>query len=437
VLQLLLIATRNLVQQRRRTLLLGGAIGGVTALLVILIELSTGLRSTILRSATTLMTGHVNVAGFYKITAGQSAPVVTQYEKVLGIVQRTVPELDYIVERGRGWAKVISDTGSVQIGIGGVDIQHEPGLHKVLRISKGKLDDLAQPNTILIFEEQAEKLGVTVGDTLTLSAPTTRGTNNTLDVQVVAIARNLGLLSAFNAFIPVGSLRALYQFREDTTGALMLYLKQQEPSAKLVNDVHARLRNALEKAGYALMDHDNKPFWQKFESVNREDWTGQKLDVTNWDDEISFVMYTVTALDVLTGVLTFVLLVIIAVGVMNTMWIAIRERTREVGTLRAIGMQRSRVLWMFVTEAFVLGLSATALGAVTGMIICGLLNAAQISVPTGVRLFLMSDKLTLLIDPLKIALSVAFITFCTSAISLIPSLLAARMKPITAMHYIG
>ena len=34
------------------------------------------------------------------------------------------------------------------------------------------------------------------------------------------------------------------------------------------------------------------------------------------------------------------LLVIIAVGIMNTLWIAIRERTREIGTLRAIGMQR-------------------------------------------------------------------------------------------------
>src|SRR5215472_13983181 len=132
MLRLLLIATRSLAQHNRRTLLLGGAIAVVTALLVVLLELSTGLRATILRSATTLMTGHVNVAGFYKVTAGQSAPVVTQYEKVLGIVQRTVPEIDYIVERGRGWAKVISDTGSVQIGIGGVDIQHEPGLHKVL-----------------------------------------------------------------------------------------------------------------------------------------------------------------------------------------------------------------------------------------------------------------------------------------------------------------
>jgi ABC-type lipoprotein release transport system permease subunit len=435
MLQLLLIAGRNLVQHRRRTLLLGGAIGGVTALLVILIELSTGLRTTILRSATTLMTGHVNVAGFYKVTAGQSAPVVTQYEKVLTLVKQTVPEIDFIVERGRGWAKMISDTGSLQVGMGGVDIQREPGLHKVLRISHGKLDDLAQPNTILIFEEQAKKLDVKVGDTLTVSAPTPRGTSNTLDLRIVAIARDLGLLSAFNVFIPAPSLRALYQLRQDTTGALMIYLRNMTP--KLVSSVHARLRDALQKGGYAIMDDESKPFWQKFESVNREDWTGQKLDVTNWDDEISFVMYTVTALDVLTGALTFVLLVIIAVGVMNTMCIAIRERTREIGTLRAIGMQRARVLWMFVTEALVLGLCATASGAVAGMLICALLNAAQISVPLGVQLFLMSDTLTLRVDPLKILLSVVFITFCTSAISLIPSVLAARMKPITAMHYIG
>ncbi|HKD39931.1 MAG TPA: FtsX-like permease family protein [Myxococcaceae bacterium] len=433
MLQLLLIAARNLVQHRRRTLLLGGAIGAVTALLVILIELSTGLRATILRSATTLMTGHVNVAGFYKVTPGQSAPVVTQYEKVLATVRQTVPEIDYIVERGRGWAKVISDTGSVQVGLGGVDIEHEPGLHKVLRIVQGNLDELAQPNTILIFEDQAKKLDVKVGDTLTISAPTPRGTNNTLDLRVVAIAKDLGLLSAFNVFMPATSLRALYQFREDSTGALMVYLK----NIRLVPAVHTRLRNALQKAGYTMMDEDPKPFWQKFESVNREDWTGQRLDITNWDDEVSFVMYTVTALDVLTGALTFILLVIIAVGVMNTMWIAIRERTREIGTLRAIGMQRARVLWMFVTEAFVLGLSATVSGAVLGMLICALLNAAHISVPIGVQLFLMNDRLTLLADPVKIFLSVLFITFCTSAISLIPSLLAARMKPITAMHYIG
>ena len=44
---------------------------------------------------------------------------------------------------------------------------------------------------------------------------------------------------------------------------------------------------------------------------------------------------------------------------MNTMWIAIRERTREIGTLRAIGMQRGGVLRMFLFESFQMGLIGT------------------------------------------------------------------------------
>ena len=252
-------------------------------------------------------------------------------------------------------------------------------------------------------------------------------------VRIVAIAGNLGLLSAFNVFILDISLRTLYNLNQDTTGALMLYLKD----LRLVGRVHARLRGALQNAGYAVLDDDPKAFWMKFDSVNREDWTGQKLDITNWEDEISFVSYTTKALDVLTGALTFILLVIIAVGVMNTMWISIRERTREIGTLRAIGMQRRRVLWMFMLEALMLGLFSTLAGAILGMAICAVLNAAQIPVPLGVQLFLMSDKLSLLAEPAKIAGAVLFITLCTTLIALIPSFLAARLKPITAMHYIG
>ena len=49
------------------------------------------------------------------------------------------------------------------------------------------------------------------------------------------------------------------------------------------------------------------------------------------------------------------------------MWIAIRERTREIGTLRAIGMQRGGVLWMFLLESLLLGLFGTLAGAVAGV----------------------------------------------------------------------
>src|ERR1700730_16207547 len=98
--QLFLIALRNLAQHSKRTLLLGGAIAGVTALLVFLLCLSSGIHFTMLQSATTLSTGHLNVAGFYKVTAGQSAPVITQYKKLDAIVRRTLPDLDYIDARG-------------------------------------------------------------------------------------------------------------------------------------------------------------------------------------------------------------------------------------------------------------------------------------------------------------------------------------------------
>jgi ABC-type lipoprotein release transport system permease subunit len=303
----------------------------------------------------------------------------------------------------------------------------------VVQVREGRLEDLAQPNTLLIFEEQAKKLEVKVGDSVTLSAPTLRGTSNTVDVRVVAIAANVGMLSSFNVYVPNTTLRGLYQLREDATGALMLYLKDMSA----IPAVQARLYKRLPELGYQVMDHSPQAFFMKFETVNREAWTGQKLDITNWEDEISFVKWTLSALDALTGVLTFVLLIIIAVGIMNTLWIAIRERTREIGTLRAIGMQRGYVLVMFLLEALVLGLLGTAVGALAGLGVCMAINAADVTVPVAVQVFILSDKLHLVVNPGSMLGAVTFITLCTTAISLVPSFLAARMKPVTAMHHIG
>lgn len=433
MLQILLIAFRNLLAHRRRTALLGAAIAGVTAVLVILMGVTNGMKATMLESATTLMSGHVNVGGFYKVTAGQSAPVVTQYPKLIEVLRKEVPELDYVSQRGRGWAKLVSDTGSVQVGVGGIDVESEPGFRKVVQVREGKLEDLKEPGTILIFEEQAKKLEVKVGDTLTLSAPTMRGVNNTLDVRVVAIAANIGMMSSFNTFVPSKSLRDLYQLKDDTTGAVFLYLKDMQDIPR----VQQRVREKLSAAGYTLMDNDPRSFWMKFDTVNREGWTGQKLDITNWEDEISFVKWVVTALSAITTGLTFLLLVVIAVGIMNTLWIAIRERTREIGTLRAIGMQRGRVLVMFLTEAFMLSLTSTLVGAGLAAALCMFINAQQVVAPQVIQVMLLTEHWFLKVEPGSVVFAVTLITVASMIVSLVPSFLAARMKPVTAMHHIG
>ena len=429
------IAFRNLVQHTRRTLFLGGAIAVVTMLLILLTGVSTGVRESMIETATTVSTGHVNVGGFYKITAGQAAPVVTDYAKVLELVKREVPEMDFAVQRGRGWAKVVSDTSSEQLGVAGIDIKNEPKFASVLQIVSGKLEDLAQPGTALIFDNQAERLGVKVGDALTYSAPTTRGTNNTVDVRVVAIAKGMGLLSMWNSFLPIETLRALYQLRPDTTGVVQIMLK---PGAlENINEIAARLRVSLEKAGNRVMTPDPRAFWMKFQSVAREDWTGQKLDVTTWEDEISFITWILGALKGLTGVLITILLGIVVIGIMNTMWIAIRERTREIGTLRAIGMQRGAVLWMFLLESLMLGLCGTVAGALAGAAIAAAVNSAHIHVGTGMQFILMSDHLHLAVHGARLGGSILLITIITGLAALYPSFRAARLRPVVAMQHFG
>src|SRR3569623_1352663 len=126
------IAARSRFQHRRRAMFLGGAIGAGTALLVLLFGLSTGVHETMEHTATTLSSGHVNEGGFFKVSAGQSAPVVTDYQKVLDVVKRSVPEMDFSVQRGRGWAKLVSDSGSMQAGVSGIDIKDEPEFKSVL-----------------------------------------------------------------------------------------------------------------------------------------------------------------------------------------------------------------------------------------------------------------------------------------------------------------
>jgi putative ABC transport system permease protein len=429
---LFMIAYRNLLSHGRRSLLLGGAIAGVTALLVFLGCLSTGVKATMLQSATTVVTGHINVSGFYKVTAGQSAPMVTDYKNIEEIVRKTLPDLDYVTPRGRGWARLVSDESSMQVGIAGVDISGEPTLGKVLTIKEGKFEDLGKPGSILIFASQAKKFKVKVGDSMVFSVLTPSGVNNTVDVRVCAIAEDMGLLSSWNVFVPQVTLRQLYQMNDKSTGAVLVYLKDMR---KIETDM-ALLRKALEAAGYTMMDRDGKAFWMKLQEVSREEWTGQKLDLSTWEDEISYVSWTRGVIDAIGVLLSAVLLVIIAIGIMNSMWIAIRERTREIGTLRAIGMQRGGVVEMFVFEALLLGLVGTACGAFLGSLAAVLLNAVRLPVPEGAQFFLMSTTLKFGFDPMRIALSAAVITLCTTLISLIPSFKAAGLKPVTAMSHI-
>ena len=305
----------------------------------------------------------------------------------------------------------------------------------MLVIKEGKLEDLKGTNVILLFEAQAAELDVKIGDKVTLSAPTPRGTNNTVDVTVIGIAQNMGMLSQFSSFVNNDTIKKLYQLNDETVGALQLYLTKHDPAT--LKSVQERLRSALKSAGYELMDEDPRAFFFKFENVSREAWTGQKLDITNWRDEVNFVSWTVDLVKALAIIFASVLMAIVGVGIMIVMWIAIRERTREIGTLRAIGMQKTRVLAMFLLEGFLLGLLSTVGGALSGVLFAVVINALNLHLPEGVQFIVLSDHLHLVPTAQWALTAIIYLTVVVTVLSLLPSFLAARLKPITAMSHIG
>ena len=416
----------------------------MTAMLVLLMSLSQGTMDNLVLAATTLSAGHVNVSGFYKTKPSIAAPMITNVPELKKIVEENTPDLDYVIDRNRGWAKLVSPTASLQTALSGIEISNEDHLLSSLQLARedeykeggraeviGDPKRLSEPNTAIIFVAHAKALEVQVGDMITIRSETSRGITNTVDVQIVAIARDVGMMSSWNVFVPKKTILELYQLREDTTGALYIYLKDINKS----EEVMAHLRGVFEDKGYTLMDYQPTPFFMKFDTVMSEDWTGQRLDFTTWEDEVSFMSWIITGLDIISITLIAILMVIIAVGITNTMLISVRERTQEIGTLRAIGMSKFQVLLMFMLEALFLGLFATTLGALAGAAIAFSVDAASIEIPVeALRAILLSDTINLSVKVSQVLIAIISLTIFTGLSALWPALRASRLQPVTAIH---
>ncbi len=428
------IAFRNLLQHRTRSLLLGGAIATVTLLLMLLQALIAGVQGTMVENAEALATGHVNIAGFYKISQTSAAPMVENYQKLVEIARKEIPEAKLIIDRVKGFGNFITEKSSIQLPIWGVSIDQEMPILGRLPVVEGNVAGMKERKTVVIFAAQAKKLGLKVGDSLTASLPTYRNMYNTMDLKVVAILQDMGIFSTFSSFMRTDDMREVFQISDKMSGQVMIYLKDRNQTSQVEN----HLRGAIAAAGFTLMEKESNPFWMKFERVASESWKGQRIDVTTWEDETSYLKWILTAFNALTIFLTGILLFIVTLGLMNTLWIAVRERVGEIGTLRAIGMHRRQVRTLFLWEAAILAFMATVVGVLVGSLVAGSLDKMGIAIQSeSFRLFLMSETLhfrVLASDALRII--VAIVLFLVMG-AWFPARKASKLNPVLAIQDSG
>lgn len=442
------IAFRNLLQARRRSLLLGLALASVSMLLVFLLAISQGMTHSLIDVTTTLASGHLNVHGFYKpTTRGNAWPLIEDASQIRPIVENASPWIETVVSRSHGWGKIVSDTGSLMTSVTGIVPEEEQRLLSHLTLApestyvdggsdepKGEIARVGEKGTIFLFANQARRLKVRVGDSVILSAETSGGAVNSVDLRVIGIGRDLGMSTSFITFTNKDTLQQVYQLKPEASGSLLVYLRDMART----DEVRSHVASALEEKGYGVLEIQEQPFYMRMDEVSNERWAGQRFDVNTWEGEGVHGKWVITGFDGVSYFLVSILILIIVVGVMNTMWMSVRERTPEVGTLRAIGMGRSRVLLLFLTEALLLGLIASTVGAGLGALLAWALDAAQIPLPSdAAKTVLMSDTLRLSVVPGQILRAVVTFTLVAGAASLIPASRAARMRPVTAIQHVG
>ncbi len=437
------IGLRNLLQARRRTILLATAIIAVTALFVVLRSSAKSISDRMIETATTLNSGHVNVGGFYKARRKGADAVLRDRQQLRDIVSAAVPEATSIIDRARGWGRIISSESSINTGLIGINYDAEESLFATLKLAReseyrkdgsssmlGNFNDLAKPGRAVIFAGQAKKLGVSVNDTLTIVTEASGTRTNTVDVTIAAIATDLGFTSNFSVFVSRQTILDLYKLNSDTTGVIQVYLKDPDQSTLVMQ----RLKTELESRGYRLMDHDPKAFFMKLEKVLGEDWLGQKLDLTIWSDEISYLTWITTAFDVLTYAILAILASIISGGIANSMWMAVRERTKEIGTIRAIGMQKNQVAWLFLLEAFILGWVSSLIGCIVGVIMVVFVNFLNIPInDQAARTFLMATEVHFSLEASLIFYTTTLFAVIAGLAAVAPSYRASRLRPVEAL----
>jgi putative ABC transport system permease protein len=114
-------------------------------------------------------------------------------------------------------------------------------------------------------------------------------------------------------------------------------------------------------------------------------------------------------------------LVVAGVGIINTMTVSVMERTKEIGTMKAIGAKSPEVLLMFLTEAMLTGLIGGAIGAGFGFLLAGLIGRF-IDLPIS--------------SSLMLGMEVVLFAVITSVISgLYPAYRASNMNPVEALRH--
>jgi len=296
--------------------------------------------------------------------------------------------------------------GNTSVGVmgSGIDADNEALLNSAIQIVAG--DDLfpEDSESVLVGEGLAKSLRVKAGDVLTLLASTVDGTVNAIDVEISGII-STGVKEIDDRILR-GNLPHIQNllYTENITRLVLLLTETKDTDA-----IRSALDQAFKKAGL-------------------------QLELKTWEELGTQYNKVVRLFDNLFGFIKIVVILIVILGIANTMMMAVMERTAEIGTIRALGNTRWEVLRLFLLEAIYLGLIGGVVGILMGILISKGISSAGFVMPPPpgstsgfpIRIYVVPRFLW---EAMLLGFSASFLS------AIYPAIKASRLKIVDALRF--
>lgn len=210
--------------------------------------------------------------------------------------------------------------------------------------------DPAEPE-IMLGVDLARNLNVTIGDWVTLLATTTDGALNAYDFKVHGtFSTGVPELDKRQLYLHIDSAQSLLNSDKVSTVSVFLFdLKQTQTAA--------------EKIG-RLIATDS-----------------QALELTPWSVRAFYYQNVKSLYDRIFGIMGVIMALVVFVSLFNTMTMSVTERTREIGTLSALGNLPNEIIAGFIREAGLLALLGSLIGSISAGLLTLFLMVAEIQMP--------------------------------------------------------
>ena len=340
---LLQLAWRNLWRNRRRTFITMAAIAFGYAMLLFVACLMAGLRWQMIQNGTCLVMSQIQIhaPGYYpnrslqKTLGGRKGTDVSALLAAISADRRVTA----VAPRVYGYALLSAAHRSAGVELMGVLPDQEPKITTLnTQIAKGTYLTARLPKGVVIGDKLASTIGIELGSEIVLLTQAADGSMGN-DVYTVVGILHTGL-DAVDRGLVLMTLSSLQD---------LLHLAPAR-----IHEVGIKLThiNAASKVAAALEVKLGKTL-----PVRVMAWPELAPELAN------YVQFN----HGVTVVLFFIFFLVAVIGVMNTMLMAVYERTREFGMLMAVGMRPAQVIRLILTEAAGLGVASLAVGAALGV----------------------------------------------------------------------